>query len=572
MKKIFGVLFTVFSLLVTVTACSPVQPSALGQSPSGTLTPEQQACTQIQKISEGLSSKFSVTPGFDKETKQPYDVISSIDVPQLQTRLADLRDYVKYVPTWLSPKDLSESQNDLIAGIDEVSMHSEKLLDFIFSSDQIREIIRNGELGTRESFVSSINTLDMYKLNLTDSLARANDYCPKEATILPGPPELSSDASICKLPDRTTGVTSMPGTIFVGFPATPGFIPLTGTSTVLMLPVDWSDVPGAPEYINKGKQHAKMFSDYYRSVSNNKLVFDWKFYENWVRLPGSAEEYRVQGPFPHPKLIQSAIAAADPLVDFSGIAGVYLLLPETQEVMHEGTQDHYLPGKPPIAISNEGEILSYVASGKLFDEPGHRNIWSHWVHETAHFLNMPDLYDFGGQWEGEQLDIPVGPFSGFDMMSNQDGPTREINSWSRFIMGWLEDDEIYCQDFTNFQDSTFELTHLSDKKDNLKSVMIRLSETEALVVESRRPTNYDLQTNQSREGILVYTVDTTLGHGQGYLKLIAPEGRGLVNPGFKSVDFQYDAVLYEGDSINHRGITVYVDKLGKKDTVAVFKD
>lgn len=393
-----------------------------------------------------------------------------------------------------------------------------------------------------------------------------------EETSIPGAAKVNSDIGACQLPDRTTGVTSMPGTIFVGFPATPGFIMPAGKAKVLLLPVDWSDLPGDTNYLKEGKGQAKLFSDYYLSVSNQQLEFEWNFVDSWVRLPGVSEDYRVQGPFPHPMLIKNAIAAADPNVDFSGVSGVYLLLPKNQQVMREGTQDHYLPGEEPIAISDEGEILSYVASGNIFSESKHRTIWSHWVHETAHFLNMPDLYDFEGQWEGKILDIPVGPFSGFDMMSNQDGPSRTINSWSRFIMGWLSPEEIYCQTIESIEDSSYELTHLDDSKSGIKSVMIRISETQALVVESRRPTKYDLQTNQSREGIVVYTVDTTLGHGQGYLRLIAPEGRELVNPGFRSVDLQYDAVLYESDEVVFNGLTIRVHKLGDKDTIVISKE
>jgi hypothetical protein len=184
---------------------------------------------------------------------------------------------------------------------------------------------------------------------------------------------------------------------------------------------------------------------------------------------------------------------------------------------------------------------------------------------------MPDLYDHAAQHEGKQLEIPIGPFSGYDMMSSQDGPSRTINSWSRFIMGWLDPQEIYCQNFDDFESSTFDLNPIDNEINGHKAVFIKLSETSALVIESRRHTDYDVETYKSRDGVIVFTVDTTLGHGQGYLALQVPEGRSLVAAGTYGYERQLDAVLYEGDSVTYQGITVFVDEIGEKDRVSIIK-
>lgn len=552
------------------------------------LSPEQKACSIVQEVSNNFKEEIPFSPGITDSSGSPTEIGVGVDVFALQSQIKNLRDFVKYIPTWLKKEIEINKETQLGIAIEEISMHSNKLQEYIQTSEQIRKVLKDGDLGSQESFNSAFSTLDTFKFYLTDSFQQATNLCLSDEKLsknldaessfsketLPGPPKVSSDINLCKLPDLTTGKTSIPGTIFVGFPATPGDIPLTGNPKVLLLPVDWADVPGEQQYVQKGKQQAQLFSDYYSHVSSNKLNFKWKYHEEWVRLPGNSEEYKLDGPFPHPKLIQAAVLAADSKVDFSGIAGVYLLLPENQTVMHEGSQDSLLPGEQtPIAVSNEGEILSYVASGKLFDEVGHRTIWSHWVHETAHFLNMPDLYDHIAQHEKKALKIPIGPFSGYDMMSSQDGPSRTINSWSRFIMGWMDENEIYCQNLSGFESASFTLTPIDNNAKGLKSVIIRVSDSKAIVIESRRPTKYDLETKNSREGVVVFEVDTTLGHGEGYLKLVAPENRSLVDPvKGAGVDKQLDAVLYKSNFVTVEGVTVYVEKIGKKDKVSVIKE
>lgn len=575
MKNLRSVSLSIIFLLA-LTGCSAISNSATAEN--------QEACDVNQKFSEDLVTDFDLLPAMN-EYMTNSEPISKPGLTNFRDSISLFEEFVSEVSTNSSDLRNIVSSNALRDSLIEVSASSNQLLQNLSAASTSFAKINHDDSDAQAVLTKEFHQINFSITSLYRNLESLLEVCASEEVkasqvqnepfsykaSFPVAPSTKSDIGKCLLPDRTSGQTSMPGTIFVGFPATPGFIPLTGESTVLLLPVDWQDVQGDPDYINRGKEQAGLFSQYYRDVSNQKLNFTWRFTENWVRLPGTSEDYRVEGPFPHPKLIQDAVAAADPTVDFSNVSAVFLLLPEKQEVMYEGTQDHYLPGKPPITISTEGEILGYVASGKYFDEPGPRNLWSHWVHELAHFLNMPDLYDHAAQHEGKSIDIPIGPFSGFDMMSSQDGPSRTINSWSRFIMGWLDPQEIYCQNLDDFESSTFELNPIDNEINGHKAVFIRLSETTALVIESRRHTDYDVETYQSRDGVIVFTVDTTLGHGQGYLALQAPEGRSLVAAGTYGYERQLDAVLYEGDSVTYQGITVFVDEIGEKDRVSIIK-
>jgi hypothetical protein len=99
---------------------------------------------------------------------------------------------------------------------------------------------------------------------------------------------------------------------------------------------------------------------------------------------------------------------------------------------------------------------------------------------------------------------------------------------------------------------------------SLKSVIVKLSDNTALVIESRRKTDLETQVgNRSRDGVLVYHVDTSIGHGEGPLTLLAPHGRTLVRsqitPGADAGP-NLDAILYEGNSVEIAGYKVTVNE------------
>jgi Neuraminidase (sialidase) len=64
---------------------------------------------------------------------------------------------------------------------------------------------------------------------------------------------------------------------------------------------------------------------------------------------------------------------------------------------------------------------------------------------------------------------------------------------------------------------------------SLKSVILKLSDTSAVVISSSRRTQFDVQRKKRRrDGVLVFHEDTSIGHGEGPQTVIAPAGRTLI--------------------------------------------
>jgi hypothetical protein len=257
------------------------------------------------------------------------------------------------------------------------------------------------------------------------------------------------------------------------------------------------------------------------------------------------------------------------------------VLPAGQTFMAEGVQGfkHSEFGSAGGYLTAEARVFNYMIAGAYFDRP-YKNYWSYWAHETGHMFPLPDLYDQNSQWWiGKQLEIPGGPFSGFDMMANQDGPSRTLSAWLRFVMGWLDDAQILCLPSSDVTEARVTLVPIDLRRQGVKAVFIPLSDTKLLVVESRRANSrFDCEGSgtssaiwRARNGVIVYTADLTLGHGEGFQALVAPSGRALQSLSTCSAPPQYDAILNAGDQVTTNGVRIRVLSSGLYDTVEVSK-
>ncbi|HRJ75896.1 MAG TPA: hypothetical protein PLX90_07860, partial [Anaerolineales bacterium] len=122
-------------------------------------------------------------------------------------------------------------------------------------------------------------------------------------------------------------------------------------------------------------------------------------------------------------------------------------------------------------------------------------------------------------------------------------------------MGWLDDEQIFCQ---TEGEQTVTLSAI-ETIGGVKAVMIPVSETKVVVVESRRRLGYDA--NLVKEGALVYTVDTSIYSGEGAL---------VVYPILENDPYRDQSPLTVGESFTIDGVTITVlEATNESDTVQV---
>jgi M6 family metalloprotease-like protein len=350
-----------------------------------------------------------------------------------------------------------------------------------------------------------------------------------------------------------------------GFPVSQ----LTQNSGVVqwaLIPIDFEDLPGEENFRPRVDTQMKLLTDWFDTVSGGRLKVEWVVQDEWVRLPGKSSDYAIDRSVNlgddknGPKLFRDAMNAADPDFDFSNIQTVNFILPKGQTFIGEGSQG--FPWDPVVKEykSKEGPISSYSIPGLYFEQPN-RNYWSYWAHEFGHAIALPHV----GRSRGT---IP--PFSPWDLMGGQDGPSRELSGWLRLLAGWFSDSQVYCTEAGALQSKTLNLAPLSSEESGHKLAIFRLSSTSAIMIESRRETKFSCKTQPGRNGVLVYFYDAKLGHNEDFLVPITEPGRTRQDTSC-NVEPHIDALLRAGDRVTFGGITVDVVRVAGKDTVRVWK-
>lgn len=340
------------------------------------------------------------------------------------------------------------------------------------------------------------------------------------------------------------------------FPRLAKYIPKEGTVRMALIPIDWGDAPGSADQLVAMESQARTLADWYEQVSEGRLRIQWVIHPSWIRMPGSSSEYAVPYSGARSETVRffgKVIPAVDPSFDFTGVQTANFLLPQGQGFVRESVQDW--PWQEFAARSTaEGNLVSAAAAGAYF-EVKPRERWSYWAHEFGHVLQLAHI---GSSFRWSSM-------HGFDLLGSQDGPTRELSGWMRFLAGWLSDDQVYCQDRGGLQSTTIMLNPLPERSAGVKVAIVRTSPSEAVIVESRRPTAFHCPVGlgasaYSDSGVLVYAIDATKGAQEEFLRVVSADGSPDQNPGCGTQGVP--GLLSTGQGVVVSGVSVNVVKGG----------
>jgi M6 family metalloprotease-like protein len=337
--------------------------------------------------------------------------------------------------------------------------------------------------------------------------------------------EISADpVAACRLSGPQFGVG-------LGFPRIANRAPTTGDVHIKVLFVDFSDAvatrtpqqvmgilsPGAEQFyaaVSAGRMH---------------LVFDPVY--TWLRMSKPTSGYPWDPlTFDGQKAyIQEAVQLAGNLDVSTTDAFVVIANPDVTAFAYG-----------PAFVANPGD--GYTAGPRAFDNGATSgNDMTRWGsgwfnHEFGHAMGLIDLYELG--IANPQTFHYTG---GFSMMGNILGRAPEYLGWERWLLGWVDDDAVLC---TSPGQSAAILTPV-ELAGGAKIVVVPTGATTALVVESRRAMGYDHAL--SGEGLLVYSIDTSISTGAGAVKVLP----------IKDSDYaKTSALIGVGDSLTQGGVTI----------------
>ena len=357
-----------------------------------------------------------------------------------------------------------------------------------------------------------------------------------------------SPAAECKIESTISGYEQKDS----GFPRSPDYtVPTDGKIVIQLIYVEAQDL----EHNNAPEKDVGFWIDgtgqFLTDVTDGKIQFEWRFVNKYFKLPRSFESFSMtrekQG---NPvAFVQAAITASDSEIDFTEVDMVIAVPPPeiTRELID------FSPALP-LDSSNgfrtsEGNVYrGTLAGADTRWEEGYLLI----AHEIGHLLGLEDYYSH--EWEFDDPYEEQFKFMGeFDNMNSAAGKAREWTGWSRWLLGTLNDSQIRCN--AGAEETTHQLWAISDSASEPKIVVVPISPTSAIVVESRKTRRHDRMLPQANEGLLVYIVDTKKPNGSGPLNIVRKDN--LQDP------FLLDAPLRLGESVTVNGYKIENIETGK---------
>ena len=329
----------------------------------------------------------------------------------------------------------------------------------------------------------------------------------------------------------------------------------TGTVTSQVIMVDFPDAP-AKITPKQAFENIKGVTETFSEMSYGKFNYLMEPTYKWYRMSKNATEYDPLGPTfkKHRAYLSEALQLADPDVDFSKSES-FIVLTDPGNVP-------FVAGPAFTAISNKEAITLdntdfYNGTGSAADLATWGYIWAN--HELTHTLGLADLYayeseDTTNNYDGLRF---TGQFS-YMGDTSPDSFAPGLFAFERWNLGWLDDDQIIC---TSENEITQLITPLAEIG-GIKAVIVPITSTKVVVVESRRPLGIDR--NLKKSGALVYVVDSAVESGLGPIQVYPVDTKN--DPQFTQ------APRAAGESVEIEGLNIKViNSTITGDTVTISK-
>ena len=324
--------------------------------------------------------------------------------------------------------------------------------------------------------------------------------------------------SSCKLNYPHAGVNTL------GFPRNPHRLPNLSPHKQLFVAVDFPDaryVGDATELIERVMK-PKSVAEFFFFNSYGKVKMDYYIYPEVVTLPNNSATYGgdkfkavlVNGVWSNDVIHRAALKIIDEKMDISSFSAMATLVTKGETLSQTGgLASPWSPGT--FTFKNGSFNNASLIGGGLNIEDKNPELWrTRWLvvaHEIGHLFGFTDLYMYNGEF---YKGYTPGPF---DVMNYVGSWAPTFTAWNRWLMDWVVDNDIKCLDKNN-NDIEIKLTDIN-LDTGVKAVVIRLSNTKVLVVESRKNNKFDFL--GPNEGLFVYTVDMNIKSGEGAIRAIS---------------------------------------------------
>lgn len=309
------------------------------------------------------------------------------------------------------------------------------------------------------------------------------------------------EKSSCKF-----GLNSTGGKPNTGFGRSADLFTPTKSAHIQVVPVQFSDKSVSSYPAEDYRAYLDFYVDYLKSISDVPINPIVNVYSSYIQLGKTMASYELGIGEWSSKSSQSFISdvakTADPFINFSGVDQVIIVGPP---IANGAELTYHMWGSQPPWITNEGRVKSVYQMGSISLSKRMGSTWSTdpWVliHEAlGHQMGLQDSQEI--EWP---LGSGVGKWMASGGWDNMGGATGGFLIWNRWVTGFVNDSEIIC--VKPKEATEYLISPEAQSGPAEKAVIIPLSESRGIVLESKRSIGFNYKYPDNSEGLLAYIID-----------------------------------------------------------------
>jgi hypothetical protein len=252
-------------------------------------------------------------------------------------------------------------------------------------------------------------------------------------------------------------------------------------------------------------------NDWLRHFSNGKMEYLWQTSDQWIRASKPSTEYvwdhpenDTGGPAPGAVPVtpreaihigQDLLEDADALFDYTDVKVVFFIYPKDIVNIWDAMTTW------SVGQTDEGRINYQLNATGAWLYRGTGTPWAWFIHENLHPHGLAGHAPNDG--------------SPFGIMTNESN--FALQAWDTLILGWDVPGQFFCASRNALKSADVVLSPIDRTEQGTKAILVKLSDHEILVVESRRRSDWSGSPSRGQPagatfpkgfyGLLVYKVN-----------------------------------------------------------------
>ena len=371
------------------------------------------------------------------------------------------------------------------------------------------------------------------------------------------------------------------------FPLTNTVIPPKGNFKIGIIPIDFSDSIAEKSVKELMSPHLNIVDEWLTFTTNGATTYNWVMPDEWLRMPLDSSHYKyaknniapdgsyitVEEQLQTTEDMTSQIfTAAEQFMKLDEIDYFWVVLPPTTTNVDWTVNGVQIPVQTPSGVHY---LTFYSLANVLWNQQTNQApMYGILLHEMLH------AHGAAQHAPGNEYAMHVGNSIGSVM-----------GAWDSFILGWRPDAAFACIDGTQAFDITVELTPLDHNETGYKAALVKLSDQEILVIESRRKGPFSYKWIDGAAFVTAYVVNTSKlsvrydgdnsrvkDYFSYYLEINTPHGeeiqlgQPLANMNGPSAEnFAIRHIGLKEDIFEYAGVSITVVEQNDTDTVHIVR-